>query len=119
MRWTSKAQFYAAASEAMRRILIEYARSKGRLKRGGSSKRLPVDVVDLAAHEDAGSIMSVDAAISRLEAQDERMGKIVRLRFYAGLSARDTALSLDIGERTVQREWVMARAWLIRDLEGR
>jgi len=112
LAWSSKSHFYAAAAEAMRRILIDHARSKGRVKRGGGRKRMPLDVVDLAARDDVEEILSVDEAVCRLEERDPRMGAIVRLRFYAGLSEAETALALGISDRTVQREWVLARSWL-------
>jgi RNA polymerase sigma factor (TIGR02999 family) len=116
LAWSSKSHFYAAASEAMRHILIDHARSKGRVKRGGRARRLPLDVLDLAARDDVEEILSVDEAICRLEEQDPRMGKMVRLRFYAGLSEQETAQVLGVSDRTVQREWVLARAWLKRRL---
>ena len=96
LAWSSKSHFYAAAAEAMRRILIEHARSKGRAKRGGGSRGLPLDVLDLAARDDVEEISSVDEAVCRLEEQDRRMGTIVRLRFYAGLSEQETAQALGI-----------------------
>ncbi len=114
--WSSKAHFYAAAAEAMRRILIDHARSKGRVKRGGRCLGLPLDVLDLATRDNVEEILSVDEAVCRLEETDRRMGAVVKLRFYAGLSERETAQALGISDRTVQREWVLARAWLKRRL---
>ncbi len=120
--WANRAHFFHAAAEAMKRILIEYARSRGRLKRGGDGRRaaskIPLHVVDLAAEEDAEGIVAVDEAIRRLESQDPTAGAVVRLRFYAGLSVEDTAKALGISERTVMREWAYARAVLYRDLES-
>lgn len=120
--WANRAHFFHAAAEAMRRILIEHARSRGRLKRGGDGKRaparIPLHVVDLAAEEDPDGIVAVDEAIRRLEGQDPTAGAVVRLRFYAGLSVEDTAKALGISERTVMREWAYARAVLFRDLES-
>jgi RNA polymerase sigma factor (TIGR02999 family) len=110
--WSSRAHFYAAAAEAMRRILIDHARGKARAKRGGRRRALPRDVVDLAVRDNLEEILSVDEAVCRLEETDRRMGAIVKLRFYAGLSERETAQALGISDRTVQREWVLARAWL-------
>ena len=114
--WAGKSHFYAAAAEAMRRILIDHARGRGREKRGGGRRRLPLDVVDLATADDVAQILSVDDAVRRLEEQDPRMGAVVKLRFYAGLSEKDTALALGITDRTVRREWVLARAFLQRHL---
>lgn len=114
--WTDRAHFYGAAAEAMRRILIEHARARGRVKRGGGLRRQPLDVVDLAIEADSTEILALDEAIERLEEQDARAAKIVRLRFYAGLSVDETAQALDLSRRTVLREWAFARAWLFRSL---
>lgn len=114
--WTDRAHFYGAAAEAMRRILIEHARARGRVKRGGGLKRQPLDVVDLAVEADPAEILALDEAIGRLEEQDARAAKIVRLRFYAGLSVDETAQALELSRRTVLREWAFARAWLFRSL---
>jgi RNA polymerase sigma factor (TIGR02999 family) len=112
LEWDSRGHFYVAAAEAMRRILIEHARSRGRAKRGGERKRVPLTVVDLAADDDAAQIMAVDEAFRRLEEQDPDAAKVVRLRFYAGLSVEDTAAALGMSPRSVAREWSYARAWL-------
>jgi RNA polymerase sigma factor (TIGR02999 family) len=116
LAWSSRAHFYAAAAEAMRRILVDHARGKGRAKRGGGRVRMPLDVVDLATREDMDDILSVDAAVRNLEEQDGRMGEIVKLRFYAGLSVEETARALGLTDRSVYREWVLARTWLKRKL---
>jgi RNA polymerase sigma factor (TIGR02999 family) len=114
---SSKAHFYAAAAEAMRRILVDHARAKGRLKRRhGGIKRVPLDVVDLASREDLDEILSVDDAVRRLEEQDDRMAAVVKLRFYAGLSEKEAAEVLGVTDRTVRREWTLARAWLQHEL---
>lgn len=114
--WTDQRHFFRAASQAMRRILIEHGRRRGRLKRGGGRQRLCVNVLDLATMEDPSEILAVDDAIRRLERQDARMGQIVNLRFYAGLCIEDTAKMLNVSARTVRREWTLARAWLHRAL---
>lgn len=126
--WANRAHFFHAAAEAMRRILIEHARARGRVKRGGGgggvgeeagkpAKRVPLNVLDLAAVEDADEIVAVDDAIRRLESADPTAGAVVRLRFYAGLSVEDTAKALNVSERTVMREWAYAKAILFRELE--
>jgi RNA polymerase sigma factor (TIGR02999 family) len=118
--WENRAHFYVAAAEAMRRVLIEHARKRGRIKRGGDRKRVPLSAVYLAEKAHPEEIMSVDTAIRRLEERDSRMARIVRLRFSAGLSVEDTAETLGLSDRTVRREWALARAWLHRELgEGR
>jgi RNA polymerase sigma factor (TIGR02999 family) len=88
--WTSWAHFYAAAAEAMRRILIDHARARKRAKRGGGRVPLPLNVADLASHNDREETLAVDEAIRRLEEQDARAAEIVRLRFYAGLRPTDS-----------------------------
>ncbi len=114
--WENRAHFYVAAAEAMRRILIEHARKRGRIKRGGDHARVPLSTVYLTEKADPEEIMSVDSAIRRLEERDSRMARIVRLRFFAGLSTEETAKALGLSDRTVRREWALARAWLHREL---
>lgn len=115
---SSPAAFYAAAAEAMRRILIEHARARGRLKRGGGLEPVSLDaigdVADLSA-SDAG-ILAFDEAFRRLEEHDARFAGVVRLRFYAGLSVAETARVLGVSERTVNSDWAYARAWLAREI---
>ena len=118
LRWDGKAHFYAAAAESMRRILISYARARGSAKRGGGRIRLPIDVIDLATRENAGEIVAVHDALLRLGEEDARLAEIVNLRFYAGLTGKEIALALGRGERTVRRDWILARAWLQRELSG-
>jgi RNA polymerase sigma factor (TIGR02999 family) len=118
LEWRSRAQFFAAAAEAMRRILIDHARSKGRVKRGGGRRRLSLDVLDLAIDGSFEDFLSVEESIRRLEKRDERMAEIVKLRFYAGLSEAEIATVLGVTDRTVRRDWVVARAWLQKELRG-
>ncbi len=114
----SRAHFYVAAAEAMRRILIEHARRRARIKRGGDRKRVSLSAAYLAQEACPEDNVSVDTAIRRLEERDPRMAKIVKLRFYAGLSVGETADALRLSGRTVRREWALARAWLHRELGG-
>lgn len=116
VKWVNRAHFFAAAAEAMRRILVESARSRGRLKRGGERKRMPLSVVDLAAENDPAEILALSDALERLEKQDPRMAKLVMLRFFSGLSVEETASAMEMSPRTVKREWAIARAWLFREL---
>ena len=110
--WNDEGHFFRAAAEAMRRILIEHARARGRVKRGGDPIRVDLSSADLASEEDLDQIVALDDAFRRLEEQDHRAADVVRLRFYAGLSVEETAKALDMSERTVKREWAFARAWL-------
>ncbi len=111
-QWQNRGQFFAAAAEAMRRILIDHARRRGAQRREGRRERVPLSVVDLAEEADPQSILAVEDAILRLEKEDPRLGQVVRLRFYAGLSLDETALAMNLSRRTVHRDWTYARAWL-------
>ncbi|QOV87557.1 ECF-type sigma factor [Humisphaera borealis] len=116
-KFSNVGHFYRAAAEAMRRILIEHARAHATDKRGGGVHRLSfTTVLDLAAAPDPEEILAFDDALSRLESQAADAAAIVRLRFYAGLSVEETAESLGISPRQVNREWQFARAWLYREL---
>lgn len=114
--WESRAHFYAAAAEAMRRILIEHARRSGAKKRGGGLKREIASVADLACEETIAYAEDVDEAIEALRKDDPRAASIVQLRFYAGLSIDEAASALELSPSTVDREWRYARAWLLRRL---
>lgn len=116
LKFADKSHFFRTAAEAMRRILIEHARAKGRVKRGCGAKPLPINVLDLAATPDFEEILAFDDAICRLEEQTPSAAAVVRLRFYAGLSVNETAEALGVSPRTVDREWSYARAWLYRVL---
>ena len=114
--WNDRAHFFRAAAEAMRRILIEHARKRGRIKRGGNQVRVRISGVHLGTEQDPDEILALDEAIRRLEEQDPRIADLVRLRFFAGLSVEETAKALEVSERTVKREWSFARAWLYNAL---
>jgi RNA polymerase sigma factor (TIGR02999 family) len=114
--WASRAQFFHAAAEAMRRILIEHARARAGPKRGGGRRRLPLDLVDLAFTNDPEQIMALDEAISRLEVQDAPAAEVLRLRFYAGMSVDEVAEATGRSPRTIKRDWAFARACLLRML---
>ena len=116
MGWDSRAHFYGAAAEAMRRILIEHARRVGAQKRGGGWKREILSVADLSSDESIGHALDIDAAIEALKAHDPRAASIAQLRFYTGLSVDETAAALDISPSTVDREWRYGRDWLLRYL---
>jgi RNA polymerase sigma factor (TIGR02999 family) len=116
VQWSSRGQFFLAAAEAMRRILIEHARARGKLKRGGGRKRVLLNVLDLAAEDQIPEILALDEALQRLEQVSPDVAAVVRLRFYAGLSVEETAQALGVSPRTVKREWTYARAVLYREL---
>ncbi|MBI1967272.1 MAG: sigma-70 family RNA polymerase sigma factor [Gemmatimonadetes bacterium] len=119
--WNDRQHFFRAAAEAMRRILIEHARKRGRVKRGGKRVRVELSGVDLASDQDLDQVLALDDAFRRLEEQDPEAADVVRLRFFAGLSVEETAQAMGLSERTVKREWAFARAWLydaLRDSGG-
>jgi RNA polymerase sigma factor (TIGR02999 family) len=116
-----RAMFFWAAAEAMRRILIESARAKKAVKRGGRGVRQEwteaiAGVADLRNSDNPEEFEALDAAILRLQEHDKRAGDVVRLRFYAGLGLDEVAEALDISPRSVKRDWEYARAWLLRNL---
>jgi len=114
--WENRAHFFGAAARAMRRVLIDHARKRNRLKRGNEHRQVPLSVVDLMVDADRDEVLAIDAAVEKLAARDQRMAEIVHLRFYAGLSVEETASALGLSDRTVRREWAVARAWLSREL---
>lgn len=111
-----RASFFHAAAEAMRRILIDHARKRNAVRRGGSARRIG-DVMDLAADENLGDALALDELILRLEKDDAQAASVVRLRFYAGLGVDQTAEVLGVSPRTVKRDWAYARAWLLKEWE--
>lgn len=114
--WQNRAHFFAAAAEAMRRILVERARRHGRLKRGGGRERVPlVDVPDPPAEVDV-DLVALDEALGRLETLDPRKAQIVNLRYFAGRTIEETAEVLGVSAATVKSEWKYAKAWLHREL---
>ena len=114
--WANRAHFFFAAARAMRRILVDHARAKGNLKRGGDRKRLSANLIDLANREQSSEILALDEALTRLEVASPGVGEVVRLRFFGGLSIDETAGALGVSPRTIKRDWKYARAWLSRAL---
>jgi len=117
--WQGRGHFYAAAAEAMRRVLLDHAKARGRVKRGGgkvgSNFRIE-NVEDLASCENPEDVVAFDGAFRRLEAEDPDAAAVLRLRVYAGLSIEQTAEALGLSARTVDRRWRFARAWLFEEL---
>ena len=116
--WNDRQHFFRAAAEAMRRVLIEHARKRARVKRGGNPVRISLSDITVATDEDPAALLALDEAIRRLEEEEPSAAEVVRLRFFAGLSVEETAQALDLSERTVKREWAFARAWLYDALGG-
>ena len=111
-----RGHFFAAAAEAMRRILIENARRKGRLRRGGEWERVDMEHLDVAVTTDDDTLLAVHEALEKLTAIDPVGAKLIELRFFAGLSNVDAAKALGLAERTAKRTWAYARAWLHEEL---
>jgi RNA polymerase sigma factor (TIGR02999 family) len=119
--WESRTHFFAIAASLMRRILIDYARTKKRIKRGGVDLPDYVPLDDnllIAAGESNLDLLDLDAALDRLAEMDEQQSKIVELKFFSGLSIEETAKVLGISPATVKRDWNMAKAWLYQELNG-
>ena len=115
--WQNRSQFFAAAAEAMRRILVDRARRKHALKRGGTTQRIDLDRVDIALEADVETLLRVNEALEKLALQDAQAARLVRLRYFAGLDYVEAAEVLGISERTAKRCWSFARAWLYRELK--
>ena len=114
--WNSRGHFFAAAAEAMRRILVESARRKRRNKHGGEMRRIDITTLDVAIMSDEQHLLAVDEALDKLAAQDDLGAQLIKLRFFAGLSNVEAAKLLGIPERTAKRTWAYARAWLYEEL---
>jgi RNA polymerase sigma factor (TIGR02999 family) len=116
--WQNHRHFLAAAAEAMRRILIERARQKAALKRGGDAERLPLDELAIEAGRDSAELLALSDALDRLAATDPQAAEVVKLRYFAGLTMQQTAEALHISERTAYYAWDYARSWLRQDLKA-
>lgn len=115
--WNSRTNFFVAAAEAMRRILIENARRKQRLKRGGGQEKIDFDDVDLAIERPAEDIVALDEALEKLSLEDPVKATLVKLRYFAGLSTTQAANMLGISQATAERYWSYARVWLFYELK--
>lgn len=115
--WNSRGHFFAAAAEAMRRILVDRAREKGAGKRGGGRNRVELDAVT-AQGIDAGVLLDLDEALEVLETHDAEAAKLVKLRYFAGFSHKEAAEVMGISRRAADRLWTLARTWLYRQISG-
>lgn len=115
-KWENRAHFFGAAAEAMRRILIENARRKSRLKRGGDQVRVSADQIELAATTPDEKILLINDALERLQLQDPEKAQVVVLKFFGGRTNQEVAESLGVTERTVERHWAYAKAWLFQNI---
>jgi RNA polymerase sigma factor (TIGR02999 family) len=115
--WKNRAQFFAVAATLMRRILVDYAKQRQRLKRGGNANNLPLDdALEVAVSNTSFDLLALDQALNRLAEKEEYLARVVELRFFSGLDVPETAKVLGVSESTVKRDWAIARAWLHREL---
>ncbi|MCU0960351.1 MAG: ECF-type sigma factor [Pirellulaceae bacterium] len=116
-RWDSRGHFFSAAAEAMRRILVERARRRGRQKHGGGLARKPWDDQAVDSPGETVDILALDEALSRLEAVDPQAATLVKLRYFSGLTQAETAAVMQLATRTADRVWAFAKAWLYREMQ--
>lgn len=114
--WQNRAHFFGAAAEAMRRILIENARRKSRLKRGGDQVRVDTDQIELAATTPDEKVLLINEALERFQVQDPEKAQVVVMKFFGGRTNQEVAESLEVTERTVERHWAYAKAWLFQHI---
>jgi RNA polymerase sigma factor (TIGR02999 family) len=118
VRWQNRAQFFCIAAQLMRRILVDYARNRGYLKRGGGFQTVSLEESAVVSPERSAEVVAVDDALNGLASLDPRKSQIVELRFFGGLSIEETAEVLKVSPGTIMREWTLAKAWLHREIRG-
>ncbi len=117
--WQNRAHFFGAAAKAIRRILTDHARSRGRLKRGGGGARVPLEEGQLVISGDGAlDMLALDSALAKLADLDPQKARVVELRYFAGLSVQEVALALGVSESTIARDWQFARVWLHKELSA-
>lgn len=116
-QWTGKGHFFGAAAEAMRRILIDRARRRGRQRHGAGLQRVNLDAVDLAATTDADTLLALNDALEKLALESPEKAQLVKLRFFAGLKLTEAAQAMEISPATAKRHWAYSRAWLLCELQ--
>jgi RNA polymerase sigma factor (TIGR02999 family) len=114
----NRAQFFGLAAQLMRHILVDHARARGAEKRGGLQPRLSLDEARLVIEDRAAGLIALDEALKRLAAVDSRKSQVVEMRFFGGLSVEETASALGVSDKTVMRDWRIAKIWLHRELSG-
>ena len=117
--WQNRTHFVAAAAQLMRRIMVDHARERHSLKRGGGARKVTLDEAAFVTETRSEDLLALDEALERLAVQDPRKSQIVELRYFGGLTVEETAEFLKQSQRTVEREWNMAKAWLYRALSGK
>jgi RNA polymerase sigma factor (TIGR02999 family) len=116
VKWQNRAHFFAVSAQLMRRILVDFARSRQNLKRGGGAQQVSLDEAMVIAPERGADLLALDEALTRLAALNPRQAQVVELRYFGGLSEEESAEALKVSLRTVQRDWNLARLWLYREL---
>ena len=118
VHWQNRAHFFGIAAQMMRRILVDYARSRGYAKRGGDLRAVSLDEAAIVSEDRAANVVALDDALTSLAAVDPRKSQIVELRFFSGLSIEETAEVLAVSPGTVMRDWTLAKAWLRREMKA-
>lgn len=118
VRWQNRAHFFAVAAQSMRRILVDLARARHNVKRGGGAQQVSLDEVLVASPERGANLLALDEALSRLAALNPRQSQVVELRYFGGLTEEEVAEVLKVSPRTVRSDWSLARVWLYRELSS-
>jgi RNA polymerase sigma-70 factor, ECF subfamily len=116
VNWQNRAHFYGIAAQMMRRILIDHARARATDKRGGAAQRLSLEDANISVEQDATDLIALDEALTSLAKFDERKSRVVELLYFGGLENKEAAEVLGVSEKTIQRDWKMAKLWLYREL---
>jgi RNA polymerase sigma factor (TIGR02999 family) len=114
--WKNRVHFFSAAAEVMRHVLIDHLRARSRLKRGGGQPRLDIDGIELASTSPDEKVLLIDEALKQLQVEHPDKARVVVLKFFGGLTDREAAVSLGVTERTIERYWAYAKAWLVRHI---
>ncbi|MGZ7042209.1 MAG: sigma-70 family RNA polymerase sigma factor [Thermoanaerobaculia bacterium] len=117
VRWQNRSHFFAVSAQLMRRILVDVARARNKLKRGGDAVQVSLDDVMVVPHEPSADLIALDDALTTLATFDPRKSKVIELRFFGGLTVEETAEVLNVSPVTVMRDWGLAKIWLLRELE--
>ena len=117
VRWQNRAHFFALAASVMRRVLIDYARTRGYVKHGGEALRVSLNEKNILATEQTADLLALDEALNKLATLDPRQSKVVEMRFFGGLSVEETAEAMSLSPATVKREWSTAKAWLFKRIK--
>jgi RNA polymerase sigma factor (TIGR02999 family) len=116
--WNDRAHFYGVAAKAMRHIVIDHARARNAHRRGGGLARVDMDIAEISLSDSSHALLSLDAALDALEERNTRLARLVELRFFAGLSVAESAQAMSVSERTIKRDWRLARAFIHTELDA-